>query len=119
MQARRNYLRCISVHKCLHRLVPSYLLSEFRHTHFFHGHNTRSHDLLCPPSEKTVKYQGSFRINGTQTFNTLSRNIRVVEMFSKFKIKLKCHACGTCCLYNLIICLLFNVFVFVLCQGSI
>ena len=90
-QARRNYLKCVLVHKCLHGLVPLYLLSEFRHRHFFHGYNTGSHDLLCSPFAKTSKYQGNFRINGTQTFNTLPRNIRVVEMFSKFKIKLKCH----------------------------
>ena len=61
------------------RFVPSYLLSELRHVHFFHGYNTRSRDLLHPPFTKTAKYQESFIINGTQTFNTLSRNFRQVD----------------------------------------
>ena len=64
LQAHRNYLKCVLVHKCLHGIAPSYLLSEFRHAHLFHGYNTRSRDFLCPPFAKTAKYQGSFRING-------------------------------------------------------
>ena len=91
LQARRNYLKCVLVHKCLHGIAPSYLLSEFRHAHLFHGYNTRSRDLLRPPFAKTTKYQGSFRINGAQTYNTLPRIIRQVETLSEFKIKLKRH----------------------------
>ena len=69
LQTRRNYLKCVLVHKCLPGIVPSYLLSEFRHAHLrhahlFHGYNTRGCDLLRPPFAKTTKYQGSFRING-------------------------------------------------------
>ena len=68
--------------------------------------NTRSHDLMHPPLAKTFKYQGSFRINGPWTYNTLPRIIRQVEMLSKFKIKLSAilnsNIRGTCCLYNLI-----------------
>ena len=52
LQARRNYLKCVVVHKCLHGIAPSYLLSEFRHAHLFHGYNTRSRDLLRPPFAK-------------------------------------------------------------------
>ena len=89
LQARRNYLKCVLVHKCLHGIAPSYLLSEFRHAHLFHGYNTRSRDLLRPPFAKTTKYQGSFRINGARTYNTLPRTIRQVETLSEFKIKLK------------------------------
>ena len=91
LQARRNYLKCLLVHKCLHGIAPSYLLSEFRHAHFFHGYNTRSRDLLRSPFAKTAKYQRSFRINGARTYNTIPRNIRQVETFSEFKIKLKRH----------------------------
>ena len=43
---------CVLVHKCLHGIAPSYLLSEFRLAHLFHGYNTRSRDLLHPPFEK-------------------------------------------------------------------
>ena len=82
LQVRRNDLKCLLVQKCLHGIAPSYLLSEFRHTHLFHAYNTRSHDLLRPPFRKTAKYQGSFRINSAQTYNTISRNIRQVETFS-------------------------------------
>ena len=91
LQARRNYLKCVLVHKCLHGIAPSYLLSEFRHAHLFHGYNTRSRDLLRPPFAKTTKYQGSFRINGARTYNTLPRIIRQVETLREFKIKLKRH----------------------------
>ena len=91
LQVRRNYLKCLLVHKCVHGIAPSYLLSEFRHAHFFHGYNTRSRDLLRSPFAKTVKYQGSFRINGARTYNTIPRNIRQVETLSEFKIKLKRH----------------------------
>ena len=91
LQARRNYLKCVLVHKCLHGIAPSYLLSEFRHAHLFHGYNTRSRDLLRLPFAKTTKYQGSFRINGARTYNTLPRIIRQVETLSEFKIKLKHH----------------------------
>ena len=91
LQARRNYLKCVLVHKCLHGIAPSYLLSEFRHAHLFHGYNTRSRDLLRPPFAKTTKYQGSFRINGARTYNTLPRIIRQVDTLSEFKIKLKRH----------------------------
>ena len=99
-QARRNYLKCVLVHKRLQGIAPPYLLTEFRHAHLFHGHNTRSRDLLRPPFAKTTKYQGSFGINGARTYNTLPRIIRQVEMLSEFKIKLKRHlnsnACGSC-----------------------
>ena len=91
LQARRNYLKCVLVHKCLHGIAPSYLLSEFRHAHLFHGYNTRSRDLLRPPFAKTTKYQGSLRINGTRTFNTLPRIIRQVDTLSEFKRRLKRH----------------------------
>ena len=84
LQARRNYLKCVLVHKCLHGIAPSYLLSEFRHAHLFHGYNTRSRDLLRPPFAKTTKYQGSFRINGARTYNTLPRIIGQVETLSEF-----------------------------------
>ena len=67
-QARRVYLKCVLVYKCLHGVAQLYLLSEFRHAHQVHGYNTRSHDLLRPPFAKTVKYQGSFRINGARTY---------------------------------------------------
>ena len=91
LQARKNYLKCVLVHKCLHEMALSYLLSEFRYAHFFHGYNTRSRDLLRPPFAKTTKYQGSFRINGALTYNTLPRIIRQVETLTEFKIKLKRH----------------------------
>ena len=93
LQARRNYLKCVLVHKCVHGIAPSYLLSEFRHAHLFHGYNTRIRDLLHPPFAKTTytNYQGSFRINGAWTYNTLPRIIRQVETLSEFKIKLKRH----------------------------
>ena len=55
LRARRNYLKCVLVHKCLHGIAPSYLLSEFRHAHFFHDYNTRSRDLLRAPFAKTIK----------------------------------------------------------------
>ena len=35
-------------------LTLSYLLSEFRHAHLYHGYNTRSRDLLRPPFAKTA-----------------------------------------------------------------
>ena len=72
-------------------IAPSYLLSEFRHAHLFHGYNTRSRDFLRPPFAKTTKYQGSFRINGARTYNTLPRIIKQVDTLSEFKIKLKRH----------------------------
>ena len=42
LKARRNYLKCVLVHKCLHGIAPSYLLSEFRHVHLFCAYNTRT-----------------------------------------------------------------------------
>ena len=35
LQARRNYLKCLLVHKCLHGIAPSHLLSEFRDRELF------------------------------------------------------------------------------------
>ena len=87
-------------------IAPSYVLAEFRHAHLFHGYNTRSRDLLRPPFAKTTKYQGSFRINGARTYNTLPRIIRQVETLREFKSAiLNSNACSTCCLCNLINCL--------------
>ena len=55
LQARRNYLKCVLVHKCLHGIAPSYVLAEFRHAHLFHGDNTGSRlYLLRPPFAKTT-----------------------------------------------------------------
>ena len=68
LQARRNYLKCVVVHKCLHGIASSYLLSEFRHAHLFHDYNTTSRDLLRRAFAKTTKYQGSFIINGARTY---------------------------------------------------
>ena len=53
LQARRNYLKCVLVHKCLHGIAPSYLLSEFRHAHLFHGYNTRRRDITAPSLRNT------------------------------------------------------------------
>ena len=66
------------------RGVASYVLSNL--------HNSivalsRSPSIQMPMSE----YQGSFRINGARTYNTLPRIIRPVETLSEFKIKLKRH----------------------------
>ena len=33
LQVRRSYLKCVLVHKRLHGIAPSYLLTEFRHAH--------------------------------------------------------------------------------------
>ena len=100
LQARRNDLKCVLVHKCLHDIAPSYSLSEFRHAHLFHSYNTRSCDLLRPTLVFSSFCKGSFRKNGARTYNTLPRTISQVETLSEFKIKLKCHlnsnACGTC-----------------------
>ena len=79
---------CVLVHKCLHGIAPSYLLSKFRLAHLFHGYNTRSCTL---PSKKLPKHQSSFRINGARTYNTLLRIIRQAETLSEFKIELKRH----------------------------
>ena len=72
-------------------MAPLYLLSEFRDAYQVHSYNTRSRDLLRPPFAKTTKYQGSFRLNGARTHNTLPRNIRQIETLSEFKNKLKRH----------------------------
>ena len=105
-QARRNCIKCVLVHKCLHGIAPSYLLAEFRHAHLFHGDNTGSRYLLRPPFAKNTKYQGSFRITGARTYNTLPRIIRQVETLREFKSAiLNSNACSTCCLCNLINCL--------------
>ena len=37
VKARRKYLKCVLVHKCLHGIAPLYLLSEFRHAQLFHN----------------------------------------------------------------------------------
>ena len=50
--ARRN-LKCVLVHNCLRGIAPSYLLSEVRHAHLFHGYKTRSRDLLHRVFAKT------------------------------------------------------------------
>ena len=91
LQARRDDLKCVLVHKCLHGIAPSYLRAEFRHAHLFHGDNTGSRYLLRPPFAKNTKYQGSFRITGPRTYDTLPRIIRQVETLREFKIKLKRH----------------------------
>ena len=70
------------------------------YAHIFHGHNTRSRDLLHPPFAKTDKYQGSFRISGARTYNTIPRNIMQAETFSRDVSRR-----GKGCFYNLIICL--------------
>ena len=55
LQARRNYLKWVLVHKCLHGIAPLYLLAEFRHAHLFQGDNIESRYLLRPPFAKTNK----------------------------------------------------------------
>ena len=87
LQARREYLKCFSVFKCLHSMAPSYLLSEFKHAHEIHSYNTRHHDLLRLSLAKTSKYQGSFRINGARVYNALPRNIRQIREINEFKTK--------------------------------
>ena len=54
LQARKNYLKCVLVYKCLHGMAPLYLLSEFRHAHQVHSYYTRSRDLLRPPFAKLL-----------------------------------------------------------------
>ena len=47
--------------------------------------------IYCALPSQSTKYQGSFRINGARTYNTLPRIIRQVDTLSEFKIKLKRH----------------------------
>ena len=91
LQARREYLKCVLVFKCLHSMAPSYLISEFKHAHEIHSYNTRHHDLLRPPLAKTSKYQGSFRINVARAYNDLPRSMRQIREINEFKTKLKRH----------------------------
>ena len=72
-------------------LVNQLFVSLFINSLVRPSYNTRSRDLLRPPFAKTTKYQGSFRINGAWTYNTLPRIIRQGETLSEFKIKLKRH----------------------------
>ena len=85
LQARRNYLKCLMVFKSLHTLAPSYLLTEFRHACEIHQYNTRHCDLLRLPVAKTTKCQGSFRYNGTSTFNSLPASVRSLRELAEFK----------------------------------
>ena len=89
LQLRRNFLICALVYKCLNNLAPNYLLSNFQRSQEFHMYNARCKDFLRLPRAKTTKYQGSFRINGARTWNTLLPQIRKENSFSAFKAKLK------------------------------
>ena len=60
LQARRNYLKCVLVHKCLHEIAPSYLLSEFRYAHFFHGYNTSRILTILPQPFNLQYFQNGF-----------------------------------------------------------
>ena len=91
LQAHRNLLKSVLVHKCINGLAPSYLLSEFRHAHQIHSHFTRQRDQLRLPMAKTTKYQGSFRINGARAYNFLPSNIRSATDFNTFKSLGKQH----------------------------
>ena len=71
LQARRNVPKCILVYKCINGIAPSYLLSEIWHAHQLHSHFTRQCDQLRLSLAKTTKYQGSLRINGASTYNSL------------------------------------------------
>ena len=84
LQARRNVPKCILVYKCINGIAP-YLLSEFWHAHQLHSHFTRQCDQLRLPLAKTTKYQGSLRINGASTYNSLPSNITAVKDFNKYK----------------------------------
>ena len=96
LQARRVYLKCLMVFKSLLGLAPSFLLTEFRHAHEIHQHNThfnRHCDLLHLPLAKTTKYQGSFWYNGASTFNSLPASVRSWSLreLTEFKHLAKCH----------------------------
>ena len=86
-----GFLKCIMVFKSLHGLAPSYLLTEFRHVREIHQYNTRHRDLLRLPLAKTTKYQGSFRYNGTSTFNGLPASVRSLRELNEFKRPAKRH----------------------------
>ena len=88
LQARREYLKCVLVFKCLHGMAPSYmcLLSEFKHALEIHSYNTKHHDLLRPPLAKTSNYQRSFRVNGAHTNNALPRNIRQIREVNELSL---------------------------------
>ena len=89
LQKRRDYLKSILVFKSINGLAPQYLIGEFRHAREIHSYHTRHRDLLRIPLAKTSKYQGSFRINGARTFNTLPLTIRKSMTLVEFKTKAK------------------------------
>ena len=91
LQARRDYLKCVLVYKCIHGMAPAHLLTEFRHAHQIHAYYTRHRDQLRLPLAKTTKYQGSFRVNGARAYNSLPRNIRSATDFNMFKSLAKRH----------------------------
>lgn len=84
-QARPRTLNKMFASFQMHDLVPSHLLSEFKHAYEFHRFNTRNRDLLRFPFARTTKYQGSFRINGARTFNLC----RVILELLKISLNLK------------------------------
>ena len=74
LQARRNYLKCILVYRCLHGLAPMYLLSEFSCA-------LRSR---APLSTKAA-------LSGVRAYNALLWTLRQLDNFKEFKLKLKRH----------------------------
>ena len=73
------------MYKCINGIVPSYLLSEFRHSHQLQSHFTRRCDQLRLLLAKTTKYQGSFQINSARAYNSSPHaNVRTVKDFNEF-----------------------------------
>ena len=88
LQLRRDYCKCMLVHKCINGLAPDYLLDNFRHTSDVHNYILRNRDQLRLPFARTTKFQGSFLYNGAKTWNNLPKSIRLIKDPTQFKTAL-------------------------------
>ena len=85
LSTRRHFHRCLMMYKCLNNIVNFQYLSDI------HSYNTRNKQNLHLDHVKRNWGKQAFTCHATNDWNSLLVELRQIELFTSFKIKLKKH----------------------------
>ena len=90
VQERLDYNAMILVHKCLYGSAPQNLQNLFCRRNNSLPYALRNSDVsLALPKPRTEALKRSFEYHGASIWNTLPRDLRIIENLNTFKVALK------------------------------
>ena len=89
LSTRRHFHRCLMMYRCLNNIVDFKL--NFQYLSDIHSYNTRNKQNLHLDHDKRNWGKQAFTYHAANDWNSLPVELRQIELFTSFKIKLKKH----------------------------